>query len=125
MSLQGPIIVVTDQKDADLVAALAAEGAFPVVEAAWRDAADAIGRIEPSAVVVAGPAKSANDIPALSDAIDAAGDTYLPIVARVSDTAPPPLLGALPVAVNAAPARIAARLASAPRVRTLPTTAPL
>jgi len=123
MSLQGPIVVVTDQKDADLVAALAAEGAFPVVEASWLDAADAIARIEPSAVVVAGLAKSANDVPALSAAIDAAGDTYLPVVARVSDAAPPPLLGALPVAVNASPARIAVRLASALRVRTLHTTA--
>ena len=123
MSLQGPIVVVADQKDADLVAALAAEGAFPVVDASWRDAADAIARIEPSAVVIAGPAKSPNDIPALCAAIESAGDTYLPIVARVSDTAPPPLLGALPVAVNASPARIAVRLASALRVRTLHTTA--
>jgi GGDEF domain-containing protein len=123
MSLQGPIVVVTDQKDADLVAALAAEGAFPVVDATWHDAADAIARIEPSAVVVAGPAKSPNDIPALSAAIEEAGDTYLPVVARVSEAAAPPLLGALPVAANASPARIAVRLASALRVRTLHTTA--
>ncbi|HLH88545.1 MAG TPA: GGDEF domain-containing protein [Xanthobacteraceae bacterium] len=122
MSLQGPIVVVTDQKDADLVAALAAEGAFPVVEASWRDAPNAIARIEPSAVVVAGPAKSPNDMAALGNAIEQAGDTYLPVVARVGDAASPPLLGALPVAVNASPARIAVRLASALRVRTLHTT---
>jgi GGDEF domain-containing protein len=123
MSLQGPIVVVADHKDADLVASLAAEGAFPVVEASWRDAADAIARIEPSAVVVAGPAKSPNDIPTLSAAIEDAGETYLPVVARVSEAAAPPLLGALPVAANASPARIAVRLASALRVRTLHTTA--
>ena len=123
MSLQGPIVVVAEQKNAELVAGLAAEGAFPVVEAYWRDAADAIARIEPAAVVAAGPAKSPGDVAALRAAIDAAGAAYLPVVARVTDAALAALAGALPIAANASPARIAIRLASALRVRTLHTTA--
>jgi len=123
MSLQGPIVVVAEQKDAELVAGLAAEGAFPVVEAHWCDAADAIARIEPSAVVVAGPAKSPADATALRAAIAVAGAAYLPVIARVTDAALAALAGALPIAANASPARIAVRLASALRVRTLHTTA--
>ncbi len=122
MSLQGPIVVVADQKNAELISALAAAGAFPVVEASWRDAADAIARIEPAAVVAAGPAKSPEHAAALRAAIDAAGAPYLPVVARIADSAPA-IAGALPIASNASPARIAIRLASALRVRTQHATA--
>lgn len=123
MSLQGPIVIIADQKNAELVAALAAAGAFPVVEASWRDGADAIGRIEPAAVVVAGPAKSPEHAAALRAAIERADTPYLPVVARVADATTPALAGALPIAGNASPERIAIRLASALRVRTLHATA--
>jgi GGDEF domain-containing protein len=123
MSLQGPIVIIADQKHAELVAALAAEGAFPVVEATWRDAADAIGRIEPAAVVVAGAAKSPEHAGALCAAIERTSPPYLPVVARIADATAPALADALPIAGNASPARIAIRLASALRVRTLHATA--
>jgi len=123
MSLQGPIVVVADQKNAELIAALAADGAFPVVEANWRDAADAVARIEPAAVVAAGPAKSPEHVVAMCAAVDAAGAPYLPVVARMADLAAPMITGALPITSNASPARIVIRLASALRVRTLHATA--
>ena len=123
MALQGPIVVIADKKDAELVAALAAAGAFPVVEATWRDGADAIARIEPAAVVTADPEKTSEHVAAVRAALAAAGSPYLPVVARVTKAAGPALAEALPIAGGAAPARIAMRLASALRVRTLHATA--
>jgi GGDEF domain-containing protein len=123
MALQGPIVVIADKKDADLVAALAADGAFPVVEATWRDGADAIGRIEPAAVVTTDPERPSEHVAAVRAAIAAAGTPYLPVVARVTDAAGAALTDALPIAGRAPPIRIAIRLASALRVRTLHATA--
>ena len=123
MALQGPIVVVADQKNAELVAALAADGAFPIVEATWRDGANAITRIEPAAVVTTDPERPSEHVAAVRAAIAAAGTPYLPVVARVTDAAGPALADALPIAGGAAPARIAIRLASALRVRTLHATA--
>jgi GGDEF domain-containing protein len=121
MSLQGPIVVIADQKDPDLAAGLAEAGAFPVVEASWSDGADAMARIEPAAVVVADP-KTPSELAAahaVRAAIDAAGGPYVPVIARVADGAMPAFSGALPIAADASPGRIAIRLASALRVRTL------
>lgn len=120
MSLQGPIVVIAEHKDADLVAALATAGAFPIVEASWRDAANAIARIEPAGVVASAP-----DNPRQAEALRAAvaaGDLYLPLVARAGDTAPA-IADALPIAHDASHERIIIRLASAQRVRTLHATA--
>jgi GGDEF domain-containing protein len=55
MSLQGPILVVAEQPAADLVAALGAAGAFPIVEANWSDAPTAFVSVKPAAVVIAEP----------------------------------------------------------------------
>jgi len=38
MSLQGPLIVVAEQPAAELVEALSAAGAFPIVETTWAGA---------------------------------------------------------------------------------------
>src|SRR5262249_11194318 len=123
MSLQGPVVVIADRKDAELAAVLATAGAFPVVEAAWRDGANAISRVEPAAVVLA----DANALPdrAVAQAVGRAteGEPYLPVVARMAPTSAPPVTGVLPMAADAAPDRIAIRLASALRVRTLHATA--
>lgn len=120
MSLQGPIVVIADRKEPMLVGSLAAAGAFPIVEACWRDGANAIGRIEPAGVVAldsdAPPARIAGDV---RTAIDAADGPYLPVVALVAEGAAPAIAGAQPIAANAAPELIAVRLASAQRVRTL------
>jgi hypothetical protein len=123
MSLQGPIVVIGDQKNAELVAALAAAGAFPVAETSWKDGADAIARVQPSAVVLSSP-EVQPDRAAVQDLCRAvARKPYLPVVARMTEHCELPLPGALPIAADAAPSRIAVRLASALRVRTLHTTA--
>ncbi len=119
MSLQGPIVIIADQKSAELVSALTAAGAFPVVEAAWRDGADAIARIEPAAVVLADPNASPDAAVAQKVCRAVAGAPYLPVVARMTVATELVVPGALPIAANALPSRIAVRLASAMRVRTL------
>src|SRR5690349_21506390 len=115
MALQGPIVIIADKKDAELVAALAADGAFPIVEAPWRDGADAVARIEPAAVVTSEPECPSEHVAAVRAAIAKAGTPYLPVVARVTDAAGPALADALPIAGRAPPARITVRLASALR----------
>ena len=55
MSLQGPIIVVADHPSGELVEALGAAGAFPIVEATWADAPTAFVSVKPCAVIVAEP----------------------------------------------------------------------
>jgi GGDEF domain-containing protein len=119
MALQGPIVVIADKKDAELVAALGAEGGFPIVEATWRDGADAIARIEPAAVVTTDPEHPTEHAAAVRAAIAAAATPYLPVIARVADAVAPALADALPITRRAPPSRIVVRLASALRVRTL------
>jgi hypothetical protein len=123
MALQGPIVVIADKKDAEFVAALGADGAFPVVEASWRDGAEAILRIEPAAVVTTEPERPSEHVGAVRTAIARAGTPYLPVVSRVADLASPTLPEALPIAGRAPVGRITMRLASALRVRTLHATA--
>jgi hypothetical protein len=53
MALQGPFLVVADSPAPDVVEALRAAGAFPIVEADWRDAAAAVTSVEPEGVVLA------------------------------------------------------------------------
>ena len=125
MSLQGPVVVVADQSASDLVGAITAAGAFPVVEASRADAAAAIGKIEPAAVVLADP-----DISPLGRKItDALGKVatrshglYLPVLARMAPGAKPVIPDALPIAADASVDRIVARLGCALRVRTLDAT---
>ena len=53
MALQGPFVVVADSPAPDIVEALQAAGAFPVIETNWADAAAAMASVEPEAVVLA------------------------------------------------------------------------
>ncbi len=55
MALQGPFVVVADSPAVDVVAALRAEGAFPIIEVGWADAAAALASVEPEAIVLAEP----------------------------------------------------------------------
>jgi GGDEF domain-containing protein len=124
MSLQGPIVVVADQKDADLVAALAAAGAFPVVEASWRDGANAVARIEPAAVLLPDHTLPGDALlrEKLARAIAATRAPYLPVLARVTADGTA-LDDVLPIATDAPAARIVDRLVAAQRVRTQHATA--
>ena len=121
MSLQGPIVVVGDQLYPELVTALGEAGAFPVVETPWSNAPAAIAKIEPAAVILneteARPQGATAD--ELRKAIDNAGGAHMPVLARTKPGASPRVATALPIAGDAPPSRIIARLASALRVRTL------
>src|SRR5215470_17132722 len=121
MSLQGPVVIVADQSASDLVSAVAAAGAFPVVEATATEASSAIKKIEPAAIVLADAAPTPPR--KITDALHKVGlkshGLYLPILARTPPGAEPAVAGALPIAVDAPVSRIVARLACALRVRTL------
>jgi hypothetical protein len=125
MSLQGPIVVVAEWPAADLGGVLRAHGAFPVIEASWPDAAAAVTSIKPAAIIIADPDApgDAQFATALAQAIADLGGALLPVVARVIDGVEPAIAGALPFPVDAPASRMAARLASALRVRTLHATA--
>ena len=121
MSLQGPMIVVADKPATDLIDALGAAGAFPIVEANWVDAPTAFLAVKPSAVVIAEPGPPASEAAArmLCLQIATANGIIVPVIARAhgdQDAAVPialPADAALPVE------RLIARLQSAMRVRAL------
>ena len=121
MSLQGPMIVVADGPATDLVDALAAAGAFPIVETKWADAPAAFHSVKPTAVVIAEPGAPANEAAArmLCQQIATANGTIVPVVARVQGDQE----AAVPIALAADAAlpveRLIARLQSAMRVRAL------
>ncbi len=115
------MILVADDPATDLLDALAAAGAFPIVETKWADAPAAFSSVKPGAVVIAEPGAPPNEAAArkLSERIAAANEPIVAVVARVSadrDAALPEALAAdaaLPVE------RLMARLQSAMRVRAL------
>src|ERR1700731_1312569 len=69
MALQGPFVVVADSPAGDVVAALRAEGAFPIIEANWADAAAALASVEPEAIVLAEPCGDSSRAAALAKAL--------------------------------------------------------
>jgi GGDEF domain-containing protein len=119
MSLQGSIVIVAEKPDGSLVQAFTAAGAFPVVEARWTDAANAVASIKPSAVVLAEPdAPPPEAAQALEQQISAS-ESYVPVVARMREDGTAALANALPVAEDTQVERLIARLASALRLRAL------
>jgi len=121
MSLQGPMIVVAEDPAADLVEALGAAGAFPIVEAKWADAPTAFVAVKPAAVVIAEPGPPANEAAArmLSLQIATVAGPIVPTIALAHGN----MDAAIPIALTADAslpvARLIARLQSAMRVRTL------
>jgi GGDEF domain-containing protein len=123
MALQGPFVVVADSAAVDVVAALRADGAFPIVETAWVDVPAALAAVEPEAIVLADVCADQTQIAALSHAL---GDqrkankrAVTPIIARSRDDGVPILPDALVIAASAPVERIVRRLASVLRVRAL------
>jgi len=113
------MILVTDGPATDLVEALGAAGAFPVVETKWKDAPAAFASVKPSAVVVAempSPQASAAARTLCRD-VAAAPGPIVPIIARGDDG------GVLPIAIGVdlglPVERLVARLQAALRVRSL------
>jgi hypothetical protein len=121
MSLQGPILVVADNPATDLVEALGAAGAFPLVESKWTDAPTAFVAVKPTAVVIAEPGtpKSESSARMLCLQIATAAGPIVPTVALAQGELNAAIPVALPADASLPVARLIARLQSAMRVRAL------
>ncbi len=121
MSLQGPLIVVADRPATDLVDALSAAGAFPIVEAKWADAPTAFVAVKPAAVVIAepGPPPSEASARMLCLQIATANGIIVPVIARAQGDQEAAIPIALPADAALPVERLIARLQSAMRVRAL------
>jgi hypothetical protein len=124
MSLQGPIIVVADTPSEELVAALGAAGAFPIIEASWTDAPTAFVSVKPCAVVIAEPGPPPSDASArmLCLQIATASGPTVPVIARTIGDEALPVPIALATDMNLPAERLITRLRSALRVRALHST---
>jgi hypothetical protein len=121
MSLQGPLIVVAEQPAAQLVQALSAAGAFPIVETKWADAPAAFITVKPAAVIVAEPGAPANIASArmLCLQIATVNGPIVPVIACVCGDEDAALPIALPADATLPVERLVARLQFAMRVRAL------
>jgi GGDEF domain-containing protein len=121
MSLQGPMIVVAESPAPDLVEALGAAGAFPIIEATWADAPTAFVTVKPAAIVIAepGPASSETNARMLCLQVATAQGPIVPVIARTRANLDAAVPIALPADASLPVERLIARLSSALRVRAL------
>ena len=99
MSLQGPIVVVAERPASDLVAALSAAGAFPIIETNWTDAPASFVSIKPCAVIIAEPGPPPSDASARMLCLQIATTTgpVTPVIALTSSDRD----AAIPIAIAA------------------------
>lgn len=119
MSLLGPLVVVGEAPAPDLVEALSAAGAFPVVESGWAEAPAAFTAIQPAAVVTDDAAGDAEAAHLLGLQLKTRNGPFVPLLARMRLDAFPAIAEGLPIDAAASPDRLVARLRSALRVRAL------
>jgi GGDEF domain-containing protein len=119
MSLQGPLVIISEKPAAGLVQAFTKAGAFPIVEARWVDALTAVTSIQPAAVIIAEMDLVESRIfTAFAKQISRA-QPFVPVVARVRENDELAYKNALPVAADMPVERLITRLAAALRVRAL------
>jgi hypothetical protein len=119
MSAQGPIIIVSNDKQPALAAALDHAKMFPIIETSWADAARAVAQMQPVAMLVASPEVAEPELAVFAKQIGAL-QPYLPLLVINPKTSLPE--NAIPFSQSAADAgsdRLTARLRAALRVRTL------
>jgi hypothetical protein len=121
MSLQGPMIVVADRPATELVEALGAAGAFPIIEAKWTDAPTAFVAVKPGAVITAepGPPPSESSARMLCLQIATMSGPIVPTIARVNRDQDVAIPIAMPNDAELPVERLIARLRAAMRVRGL------
>jgi len=121
MSLQGPIIVVAEQPAIDIVEALRATGALPIVETKWVDAPTAFVAVKPAAVVIAepGPPPTESSARMLSLQLATVNDAIVPAIARVLGQQEAAIPNALPADAMLPAEHMVMRLRAAQRVRAL------
>jgi hypothetical protein len=118
------MIVVADNPAADLVDALSAAGAFPIIETKWADAPTAFVAVKPTAVIIAEPGAAPSETAArmLCLQIATANGIIVPVIARVHGDQEAAIPIALPADAGLPVERLVARLQSAMRVRALHST---
>src|SRR5258705_12140565 len=99
MALQGPFVVVAESPAPDLVEALRAAGAFPIVESSWADAAAAPDSGQPEGFLLAQPSSDRKRAAAPAQAppprLQNGHDPFIPVPARRRDGGAPSLPDAL------------------------------
>jgi GGDEF domain-containing protein len=115
------MVVIADNPASDLVEALGAAGAFPVVESRWADAPSAFVSIQPAAIILAelGPASDAKAADTLGLQIKTRTGPFIPLIGRARSDIAMAIPGSLPIDADASAARLVARLHMALRVRAL------
>ncbi len=117
MSDQATIVVVSSQKPAAFASALAETKMFPLVDATWPDALNAVARVQPAAVLVSATEADLPTFQALAKRLGAK-QPYVPLIAVDPTTALPGQ--AIPFTQTAGNFdRLGARLRNALRVRAL------
>jgi len=120
MSQQGPIIVVSSGEPLSFSAALSETKMFPVIDAIWSEAAQAVESLQPAAVLVSASEDAEPPLRELAGRV-AARQPYVPLV--VIDPKMPLPANAIPFSqVGSNIDRLSARLRAALRVRTLHST---
>jgi hypothetical protein len=123
MALQGPFAVIADQPVRDVVDALRAAGAYPIIEARWADAAAALRARPPQGVILAEGCADRARAAVLEKALEIQAEQeaglFVPLIARARDDAAACLADALVITARAPAERLVGRLTAALRVRTL------
>lgn len=117
MSDQATIVAVSNQQPAAFATALAESNIFPVVDATWAEALDAVARVQPAAVIVSASSEDMPTFQALAKRLGAK-QPYVPLITIDPVTDLPG--HAIPLTQTAGNFdRLSARLRNALRVRTL------
>jgi hypothetical protein len=118
MSLQqGPIIVVSDDRQPAFMAALGEGGLFPVIETTWAEASRAIAQLHPACVLAAASEGAGVELDRIARQIDGI-QPYLPLIVTEPKEALPE--NAIPFSQTSGNwDRLLPRLRAALRVRTL------
>jgi predicted outer membrane lipoprotein len=117
MSQQGPIVVVAHEGRPAFADVLAEAAAFPIVEATWAEAVEALAKLEPALIVAELSEACTDQLNELANRT-ALHAPYVPLIAIGEMASPPP--NALPFdGSDKTFARLPARANAALRVRTL------
>ena len=117
MSQQGPLIVISSDEKLSPSAALSEMEMFPVINAVWSEALQAVERLQPAAVVASAPLDADALLWQLAERV-AVRQPYVPLLV-IDPTAPLPA-NAMPFSqIGGNADRLSARLRAALRVRTL------
>ena len=123
MALQGPFAVIADQSARDVVEALRAAGAYPIIEARWADAAAVLKARPPQAVILADGCADRARAAVLEKALEVQAEQeaglFTPVIARARDDAAQRFADALVIGAKTPPERLIGRLNAVLRVRNL------